>query len=197
MYPVNYDIVVIGSGPGGSTTARYAAKNGLRVLLIDKRQELGAPIQCSGAISANALEYVEIIADKEFIQEEIYGFGIFDEQGNKVTIDYRELKPEEYGETKKPLGFIVDRRRFDRYLMTMAERENVDVSLKTEGMYYTPEKNGTCTLTIRRFNEEIKINTKVIVGADGLQSQVGKWAGLHTHIKLTELASCLQFVVEK
>ncbi len=196
MYPVNYDIVVIGSGPGGSTTARYAAKNGLRVLLIDKRQELGAPIQCSGAISANALENVEIIANDEFIQERIYGFGIYNETGIKTTIDYRVLKPEEYGATQKPLGFIVDRRRFDRYLMTLAERENADVSLKTEGLNYTPEKDGTCTLTARRFNEEIKINTKVIVGADGLQSQVGKWAGLNTHIKLTELASCLQFVVD-
>ena len=196
MYPINYDIVVIGSGPGGSTTARYAAKKGLRVLLIDKRQELGAPIQCSGAISANALENVEIAADDEFIQEKIYGFGIYNENGTKCTIDYRTLKPDEYGELKKPLGFIVDRRRFDRYLMTIAEREHVDVWLKSEGLNYTPEKNGTCTLTVRRFNEEIKINTKVIVGADGLQSQVGKWAGLNTHIKLTELASCLQFVVD-
>ncbi|MBK7035687.1 MAG: NAD(P)/FAD-dependent oxidoreductase [Bacteroidetes bacterium] len=196
MYRINYDIVVIGSGPGGSTTARYAAKKGLRVLLIDKRQELGAPIQCSGAISANALENVEIAADDEFIQEKIYGFGIYNENGTKCTIDYRTLKPDEYGELKKPLGFIVDRRRFDRYLMTLAEREHVDVWLKSEGLNYTPEKNGTCTLTVRRFNEEIKINTKVIVGADGLQSQVGKWAGLNTHIKLTELASCLQFVVD-
>ncbi len=196
MCPIKYDIVVIGSGPGGSTTARYAAKHGLRVLLIDKRQELGAPIQCSGAISGNALENVEIIADDEFIQEKIYGFGIYNEVGIKTTIDYRTLKPDEYSKSKKPLGFVVDRRRFDRYLMTMAERENVEVSLKSEGLNYTPEKNGTCTLTIRRFNEEIKINTKVIVGADGLQSQVGKWAGLNTHIKLTELASCLQFVVD-
>jgi len=196
MCPIKYDIVVIGSGPGGSTTARYAAKHGLHVLLIDKRQELGAPIQCSGAISGNALENVEIIADDEFIQEKIYGFGIYNEVGIKTTIDYRTLKPDEYSKSKKPLGFVVDRRRFDRYLMTMAERENVEVSLKSEGLNYTPEKNGTCTLTIRRFNEEIKINTKVIVGADGLQSQVGKWAGLNTHIKLTELASCLQFVVD-
>ncbi|MBK7036810.1 MAG: FAD-dependent oxidoreductase [Bacteroidetes bacterium] len=97
---MNYDIVVIGSGPGGSTTARYAAKKGLRVLLIDKRQELGAPIQCSGAISANALENVEIAADDEFIQEKIYGFGIYNENGTKCTIDYRTLKPDEYGELK-------------------------------------------------------------------------------------------------
>ena len=37
----------------------------------------------------------------------------------------------------------------------------------------------------------------MLVGADGLQSQVGKWANLRTHIKITELASCLQFIVDQ
>jgi digeranylgeranylglycerophospholipid reductase len=35
-----------------------------------------------------------------------------------------------------------------------------------------------------------------MVAADGIQSQAAKWAGLQTHIKLSELASCLQFVVD-
>ena len=51
-------------------------------------------------------------------------------------------------------------------------------------------------MRLRKFNREITLRTQVLVGADGLQSQVGKWAGLHTHIKMTELASCLQFVVD-
>jgi digeranylgeranylglycerophospholipid reductase len=50
---------------------------------------------------------------------------------------------------------------------------------------------------MRRFNEDITIQAQILVGADGLQSQVGKWAGLHTHIKLNELASCLQFITDR
>ncbi|MEE8301661.1 MAG: FAD-dependent oxidoreductase, partial [Candidatus Tectomicrobia bacterium] len=49
------DVLVVGSGPAGATTARVAAERGLHVVLVDKKQELGAPIQCSGAISAHAL----------------------------------------------------------------------------------------------------------------------------------------------
>ncbi|MFI5171122.1 MAG: geranylgeranyl reductase family protein [Chitinophagales bacterium] len=191
-----YDMVIIGSGPAGSTTARFAAINGLKVLLVDKRQELGAPIQCSGALSRHALEQVGIEPDQEFIQDKIYGFGIYNQHGEKTVIDYRELKPDEYGKDKLPLGYIVDRRRFDRYLMTQAERAGAEVWLKTEGVNYTPLGNGYCNVLVKKFNREINIKTKVLVGADGLQSQVGKWAGLHTHIKLTELASCLQFVVD-
>ncbi|PHN07115.1 geranylgeranyl reductase family protein [Flavilitoribacter nigricans] len=197
--PSTYDIVVIGSGPAGATTARVAAENGLRVLLVDKRQELGAPIQCSGAVSRHALEEVGVPITEEFIQEPIYGFGIYDHQGSASIIDYRQMKPDEYGtgDGKKPLGYVVDRRRFDRYLMTLAERAGVETWLKTEGLGYTPNGSDSCEIRLRRFNEDITVKAKVLVGADGLQSQVGKWAGLRTHIKITELASCLQFVVDR
>jgi len=199
MPKFDYDIVIVGAGPAGSTTARIAAQQGLNVLMIDKRQELGAPIQCSGAVSRHALEEVDIPIDGEFIHEAIYGFGIYNEKGSKTTIDYRTLKSEEYGESadKKPLGYVVDRRRFDRFLMTQAERAGVEVWLKAEGLSYSPRGIDGCTIRIRHFNKEIDVRTQVVVGADGLQSQVGKWANLRTHIKLTELASCLQFVVDQ
>lgn len=199
MPSLDYDIVVIGSGPAGATTARIAAQHGLRVLMVDKRQELGAPIQCSGAVSRHALEEVGVEPSQEFIHEAIYGFGIYNQNGDKTTIDYRQLKGDEYGPEsgKKPLGYVVDRRRFDRYLMTQAERAGVEVWLKTEGLGYTPNGQESCTVHLRKFNQEISVQTRVIVGADGLQSQVGKWAGLRTHIKLTELASCLQFIVDQ
>ncbi len=199
MSTLAYDLVVVGSGPAGATTARIAAENGLHVLLVDKKQELGAPIQCSGAVSSHALEAAGVEADEEFIHEPIYGFKIFNQDGQKTTTDYRQIKPEEYGEGvgRRPLGYVVDRRRFDRFLMTKAEQAGVEVWLKTEGLGYLPNGNGDCKVFLRRFNQEIEVKTKVLVGADGLQSQVGKWAGLRTHIRLNELASCLQFVVDK
>ncbi len=41
-----YDVVVIGAGPAGSSTAYYAAKKGLRVLIVDLRKSVGEPVQC-------------------------------------------------------------------------------------------------------------------------------------------------------
>ncbi len=193
----NYDIVVIGSGPGGATAARYAAMRGMRVLLLDKRQELGAPVQCSGAISRHALVENEVVISDEFIQQPIYGFTIYSENGQSTQIDYRELKPQEYGTgaDQRPLGYVVDRRRFDRHLMAMAERSGVDVMLKAEAVDIHRE-NGHALLRVRHYADELTIRCRVIIGADGLQSQVGKWAGLQTHMKFTELASCLQFVTD-
>jgi len=193
-----YDIVVIGSGPAGTTTARFAAQNGLSVLLVDKKQELGAPIQCSGAVSYNALEQAGVIPSPEFIHDCIYGFAVYNTKGEKKVIDYREIKPAEYGTASgtKPLGYVVDRRRFDRYLATQAERAGATIWLKTEALGYRVLNDGSCEVDLRKFNESITVKAKVVVGADGVQSQVGKWAGIKTHIKLSELASCLQFVVD-
>lgn len=197
--PVNhqFDIVIIGSGPAGATVARIAAGNKLKVLLIDKKQELGAPVQCSGALSGHALENAGLQASDEFINEEIYGFSVFNSAGEATVLDYRNLKSDVYGVNKKALGYVVDRRRFDRYLMTQAERAGAEVWLKTEGINYHPQPDGTCLIEMRRFNEHITVQAQILVGADGLQSQVGKWAGLHTHIKLNELASCLQFITDR
>ncbi len=191
---IDYDTVVIGSGPAGATTARAAAEQGLRVLLVDKKQELGAPIQCSGAVSSHALQDAYVQPNDDFVSAAIFGFAIYDVAGKTTTIDYRLLKPHEYG--TEPLGYVVDRRRFDRHLMTLAERAGVEVWLKTEGIGFTPQSDGTVTLHLNRFGQRISVRTRIIVGADGLQSQVGKWAHLQTHIKLNELASCLQFIVD-
>ena len=191
---LDYDVVVVGAGPAGATTARVAAQRGLRVMLVDKKQELGAPIQCSGAVSAHALSDAGIDPSDEFVASGIFGFAIYDAGGQVNTVDYRALKPETY--TRTPLGYVVDRRRFDRYLTTRAERAGAEVWLKTEALGHTPQADGATEVRLKRFGQEMAVRARVIVGADGLQSQVGKWAGLATHIKLGELASCLQLIVD-
>lgn len=193
-----FDLLVVGAGPAGSTTARLAAEAGCSVLLVDKRQELGAPIQCSGAVSRHALEEVGVRPDPDFVQEPIHGFAIYDETGGDTTIDYRELRADEYGRgsMETALGYVVDRRRFDRHLMTMAIRQGVEARLKTRAVGYTCDDDGLATVHLRHYGLDVRVRTRCVVGADGLQSQVGKWAGLRTHIRNGELAACLQYVCD-
>ena len=40
------DVLVVGSGPAGSTTARYAAEGGADVMFIERRPEVGVPVRC-------------------------------------------------------------------------------------------------------------------------------------------------------
>ena len=85
--------------------ARVAAERGLQVLLVDKKQELGAPIQCSGAISAHALSDVHITPDDEFVSTPIFGFTVYNATGQATQLDYRVLKLDQY--QAAPLGYVV------------------------------------------------------------------------------------------
>ena len=39
-----WDAIIIGGGPAGSTVAKYAAEGGAKVLVIDRRKEIGTPL---------------------------------------------------------------------------------------------------------------------------------------------------------
>ena len=46
----NYDLLVVGAGPGGATVAKVAAENGLDILLIEKVKEGGRRKACGGIV---------------------------------------------------------------------------------------------------------------------------------------------------
>ena len=48
-----WDAIIIGGGPAGSTTARYAAEGGAAVLVIDGRDPIGSPLQCGELVPSN------------------------------------------------------------------------------------------------------------------------------------------------
>ncbi len=48
---LEYDVVIVGAGPAGSITAKFAAENGASVLMIEKRQEIGSPVRCGEGIA--------------------------------------------------------------------------------------------------------------------------------------------------
>jgi len=39
-------LVVVGAGPAGSTTARFAAEAGASVLMLERRAKVGVPVRC-------------------------------------------------------------------------------------------------------------------------------------------------------
>ena len=53
-----YDVIVIGGGPAGSVTARYAAENGASVLILERDREvrfLFAVLKVSQLLALNLL----------------------------------------------------------------------------------------------------------------------------------------------
>src|SRR5256885_17068440 len=70
MPSYQYDVVVVGAGPSGSMAARYAAMGGCRTLLIEKRQEIGAPVRCGEGLARHFVEDTKLPVDRKRVRRE-------------------------------------------------------------------------------------------------------------------------------
>ncbi|HID71391.1 MAG TPA: NAD(P)/FAD-dependent oxidoreductase, partial [Thermoplasmata archaeon] len=164
------DVVVVGAGPAGSTTAKYASMNGAKVLMIEKRQDIGSPVRCGEGIARIWLDKVGIEPKEEWISNQVKGARIFSPKGKVFTMDETIAGNE--------CGYVVKRDIFDKYLAKEAIKEGAEVMVKTQALGLLRENGEIRGVRARHFGKEFDIKAKVVVGADGFESQVGRWAGI-------------------
>lgn len=180
-----YDVVVVGAGPAGSMAAKTAAENGLDVLMVEKRQEIGVPVRCAEGVSkAELAEFVEI--DKKWIAAEVIGAKIYSPDGSEVILSEEQAGNE--------VGYILERKIFDRYLARLAAKAGADVIVKTSAVDLI-RKDDIVKVKLRKMGEEWEVESKIVIGADGVESRIGKLAGIDTTLKLSEIESCVQYLM--
>src|SRR5512136_3302479 len=102
----DYDIVVVGAGPAGSMTAKWAARGGAKVLMIEKRQEIGSPVRCGEGISRSWLDSVGIKLDAKSVAREVKGAKIVAPNGAAFYLSEKMAGNE--------VGIVIDRVFFDK-----------------------------------------------------------------------------------
>ncbi|MBS3816564.1 MAG: NAD(P)/FAD-dependent oxidoreductase [Candidatus Thermoplasmatota archaeon] len=183
---INCDVLVVGGGPIGSTAARFAAKNGVDdVLVIEKRQEIGSPVRCAEGISLTWLDEVEIEESDHFIKKKVKGSKLYSPNGNKMTIG-KELAGDE-------VGGVLERDIFDKEMAVLAGREGVNFMLKTAATDVIKENGKVTGVKAKKMGEEFEIHADLVIGADGFESQVGRWAGLYEQIPSKDIMTCFQY----
>jgi len=183
--PERYDVVVVGAGPAGSLTARYAAAGGARTLLIEKRQEIGSPVRCGEGIARHFLDECAIAYDKKWVAAEVSGAKIVSPNGTSFKIDERYAGNE--------VGIVLERDAFDKALAKDAAKAGADVWVKATAVGLLRD-NGTVTgVRVKRLNEEFNIDAGCVAAADGFESQVGRWAGIKTLMKMADITGTLQY----
>jgi len=151
----DWDAIIIGGGPAGSTVARYAADGGAKVLVIDRRSVIGTPLQCGELVPSN-LQLKDLCPDvpdidelfctpDEAISRETKTMGLVAPSGKKMVYSFE--------------GQILHRPIHDQKLVEMA---------KTKGAEFLTEArvNDIDGHNIILKNGE-RISSRVIIGCGG------------------------------
>ena len=182
---IETDVLVIGAGPSGSIATRTIAQNGIDVLLIDKKSEIGTPKRCAEGILRSTLDELGIRADKRWIAREIKGIEIVSPSNKKLVLDEDNF---ELPDT----AYILERKIFDKTLVMDAIHFGAKVMIKTKANNIKRVKDGFL-VKATSLGKEIQIFTKIIIGADGSESKVGRMVGLKSNTSLNNMASCAQY----
>lgn len=155
------DILVVGAGPAGSVTARFAAEKGARVTLIERRPEIGVPVRCGELMPSceeikgfypsvpdlDSLLYVP----KDLRVREMEGIRLIDPKDRCTEVEFT--------------GYTTDRDRYDQYLAGEAVKAGAEL---IKGCAFKNIRNGIAETS------EGDIEYKVIIGADGPSSRVAR-----------------------
>jgi len=180
-----YDVVVVGAGPAGSTAAYAAAINGASVLMLDRRRELGVPVQCGEALSEDILNELKIKPDPQWAIGRTNAVKIVSPSGIEIRISERKV-------TGK-VGYVLNRKVFDKFLAVRAAKVGADVMVGTYVDGLIIEDGRPQGVKAWGMDGKLEVSAKVIIAADGVGSRVARWAGLNTTLKLDDIESGIQF----
>jgi len=150
-----WDVIIIGGGPAGSTTARYAAEGGLSVLVVDGRDPIGSPLQCGELVPTNE-EMSRLCPDVPQIDDL---FRTPHDVISRITDKMKVVAPNGRALEYEFGGLVLDRVAHDRALVELASSKGVQYLLNS---WVERVEGGTVILRDGR-----GLKGRVIVGAGG------------------------------
>jgi digeranylgeranylglycerophospholipid reductase len=179
-----YDAIIVGAGPAGSTAARFFAEGGAEVIVLDRKREIGVPVRCGEGVGHQGLSRF-ITPDHRWIASTIEGACFITPRGIRVELAH----------TGK--GYILERKLFDRELLLLASRIGADVAIDCNVTGLLTGRGRVNGVIARTGNgKRLTISAPLVIGADGIESWVGRWAGLETHSSLHDMECCVQFLLD-
>lgn len=179
-----YDVVIVGAGPAGSTAAYSAAKAGAEVLVLDRRRELGVPVQCGEALAEDVLKELDIKPDPIWAVNRTNAVKIVSPGGVEVRVAERAG-----GKT----GYMLNRKAFDRFLALRAADAGADIRVGAFVYDLVQEDGRPVGVKATAPGGRFEVRGKIIIAADGVGSRIARWAGLNTLLKLEDIETCAQF----
>jgi len=162
---LDYDIVVVGGGPAGSSAAFAAAKNGAKVALLEKEERISQSVRTSGVTWIKDVKKFGIPPD---CYNEIKNYS-FCSPNNQISV-----------RDSKPRAVVLDVRKTYQWLAEQAAKEGADIFLKTNVTDVITNNQGKISGVKTSSQENCIFNSKIVIDASGFQSVVAKSLGVVT-----------------
>lgn len=164
--------------------AYEAARAGLNTIILEKDRDIGYPVRCGEAVGEDGLRmFME--PEPQWIAATLRRVRL---HSPKNTILNFEIP-------KRTNGLILHRRLFDYALAQRAAMQGAQVQTRAyvDGLQMSDKQ--VTGVTYQYFGERRTLSAKIVIGADGVESRVGRMAGLRTSLKLGDTESGYQVTV--
>ena len=128
-----YDLVVIGSGPGGYVASIVAAQKGMKVASIEKRESLGGTCLNVGCIPSKAMLHASEQYENSVKLNGNEDWGI---QCKEVTLDLNKLLKKKSGiveELTKGIDYLFNKNKVKKYLGTAKIISSNEIEINNNG----------------------------------------------------------------
>ena len=178
-----YDVIIVGGGPSGSMAAMEIAKANLKVCILEKNRDIGPPVRCGEAIGFSGLNKFFKPKDS-WVAATIDSIKLVSPNSTNIKVNF-----------KNETGYILHRKMFDYGLCDLAVKEGAEVYTKAnvEGLVFKDDYiNG---VKVNYMGKKLTLKSKIVIGADGIESRVGRWGKIRTNVKMKDMESCIQYSV--
>ncbi len=154
---MNYDVVIIGAGPGGLRCGQILARSGARVLILEKNEVIGKKV-CAGGITWKGLieRMPPHLIERSFCSQ-------------RVSTRLQNIKIESH----HPIIATINRLTLGQYMADGARNEGADIITGARAVAIDRR-----SITYRCRNKNCKASFDYLVGADGSLSKVRQWLRL-------------------
>src|SRR6185503_17783877 len=180
------DVLVVGAGPAGAVAAWQAKLAGpeLDVVLLERNRAVGSPVRCAEGVGDAGLREFANPDGADWVSRRI------------TDVIFQAPDDTEVVLANCGLGWVLDRTRFDAFLAAQAAAEGATVLVGAEATAMARNGDDRWHVRVKQRGVDEVYRARVVIGADGVETMVGRWAGLDTRVPSRDMESCAQYVLQ-